>query len=128
MSFCRGSGGTTGKNYTLRHKRCKIDPAGRVSAAQAQESQLTKDPVVVFTSAGPGYADIIKSTLEAAGIPAVVSREGAGAAYGFTVGAMGLVDVLVAADRADEARALLAELQLGDTGDEAEDDDSAMES
>ena len=77
-----------------------------------------QDLVVVFTSAGPGYADIIKGTLEAAGIPATTSREGAGAAYGLTVGAMGLVDVLVTADRADEARALLAELRQDDDGDD----------
>ncbi len=75
---------------------------------------MTQELVVVFTSAGPGYADIIQGTLEAAGIPATTSREGAGAAYGFTVGTMGLVDVLVAADRAEEAKALLAELRLHD--------------
>jgi hypothetical protein len=79
---------------------------------------LTQDLVVVFTSAGPGYADIIKSTLEAAGIPATTSREGAGAAYGFTVGTMGLVDVLVTADRAEEAKALLAELALDEPGED----------
>lgn len=81
------------------------------------ESNLTQDLVVIFTSAGPGYADIIRGTLEAAGIPATTSREGAGAAFGFTVGALGLVDVLVAADRADEARALLATLDADDTTD-----------
>jgi hypothetical protein len=82
------------------------------------ENRLTQDLVVVFTSAGPGYADIIKGTLEAAGIPATTSREGAGAAYGFTVGAMGLVDVLVTADRAEEARALLGELRQDEEGDD----------
>ena len=88
---------------------------------------MTQDLVVVFTSAGPGHADIIQGALEAAGIPATTSREGAGAAYGFTVGAMGLVDVLVAADRAEEAKALLAELrredqQLPDNDNEITDD------
>jgi hypothetical protein len=87
---------------------------------------LPQDLVVVFTSAGPGYADIIKGTLEAAGIPATTSREGAGAAYGFTVGAMGLVDVLVTADRAAEARALLAELRQSDTADDSLDDDDDL--
>jgi hypothetical protein len=85
---------------------------------------LTQDLVVVFTSAGPGFADIIKGTLEAAGIPATTSREGAGAAYGFTVGTMGLVDVLVTADRAEEAKAILAALELSQPGeDEPETDD-----
>ena len=90
-----------------------------VRNAPVRENPLSQDLVVVFTSAGPGYADIIKGTLEAAGIPAATSREGAGAAYGFTVGALGLVDVLVTADRAEEARALLAEFQHDD--DDADD-------
>ena len=86
---------------------------------------MTQDLVVVLTSAGPGYADIIKSTLEAAGIPATTSREGAGAAYGFTVGALGLVDVLVTADRAEEAKALLAELRVdGDAKGGLDEDDT----
>jgi len=98
-----------------------------VRNAAVSENPLTQDLVVVFTSAGPGYADIIKSTLEAAGIPATTSREGAGAAYGFTVGALGLVDVLVTADRAEEARALLAELPRDDqeAGSFEEDDEFA---
>jgi hypothetical protein len=98
-----------------------------VRNAAVSENPLTQDLVVVFTSAGPGYADIIKSTLEAAGIPATTSREGAGAAYGFTVGALGLVDVLVTADRAEEARALLAELPRDDqeAGSFQEDDEFA---
>ena len=84
---------------------------------------MTQDLVVVFTSAGPGYADIIKGTLEAAGIPATTSREGAGAAYGFTVGALGLVDVLVAADRAEEAKALLAAFRVDDEAEGSPDED-----
>jgi hypothetical protein len=88
---------------------------------------LTQELVVVFTSAGPGYADIIKGTLEAAGIPAATSREGAGAAYGFTTGAMGLVDVLVTADRAEEARALLAELGQKDEAVGGTDEDVDLE-
>ncbi|MEP7356703.1 MAG: DUF2007 domain-containing protein [Anaerolineales bacterium] len=89
---------------------------------------MTQDLVIVFTSAGPGFADIIKGTLEAAGIPATTSREGAGAAYGFTVGTMGLVDVLVTSDRADEAKALLADLSLNEPDeDEADAGDDLSE-
>jgi hypothetical protein len=87
---------------------------------------LTQDLVVVFTSAGPGYADIIKGMLEAAGIPTATSREGAGAAYGFTVGAMGLVDVLVTADRAEEAKALLAKLRPDDDEQSFDADDNVV--
>ena len=84
---------------------------------------MTHDLVVVFTTAGPGYADIIKGTLLAAGIPAETSREGAGAVFGFTVGAMGLVDILVPANRAAEAQALLAAMQRGDLSEDQDDPD-----
>jgi hypothetical protein len=74
--------------------------------------------VVIFTSAGPGQATIIREALAAAGIPAELTRESAGAAYGLTVGPLGLVDVLVPPDRVEEAQALLAE--AGWTSDEDE--------
>jgi hypothetical protein len=81
--------------------------------------------VVVTTTAGLGQAAIWVGTLQAAGIPAVTSQEGAGAAFGFTVGPLGLVDILVPEDRASEAEALLAELRGDDPDNEpAEDADS----
>ena len=83
--------------------------------------------VVVATTAGPGHAAILQATLEAAGIPAITSQEGAGAAFGFTVGPLGLVDILVPEDRAAEAEGLLAELRQGDSGGEAEGDSGASE-
>ena len=70
--------------------------------------------VVVFTTTGGGQAEIIKSLLESAGFPVMLSQPGAGAAYGFTVGPMGLVDVLVPDAVAAEAEALLAAMQRGD--------------
>jgi hypothetical protein len=70
--------------------------------------------VVVHTTTGSGPANIVKEMLEAAGIPAWLSQEGAGAAYGLTVGPMGLVDVLVASEHAAEAEALIAAMQRGD--------------
>ncbi len=74
--------------------------------------------IVVFTTAGPGQADIIKSALVAAGIPAETSREGAGAAYGFTVGPMGMVDILVPEGYAAQAEELLAAMRRGDLNDD----------
>jgi hypothetical protein len=71
-------------------------------------------PVVVYTAAGRLQADVIKGLLEAAGIPAHTSQEGAGAAYGLTVGPLGLVDVWVAEDRAAEARAVLDAMRRGE--------------
>jgi hypothetical protein len=44
------------------------------------------------------------------------------------VGALGLVDVLVAADRAEEAEALLAELRLVDEVDDGLDGDDDLAS
>jgi hypothetical protein len=66
--------------------------------------------VVVTTTAGPGPAAILLGSLQAAGIPAITSQEGAGAAFGFTVGALGMVDILVPESFQAEAEALLANL------------------
>ena len=74
--------------------------------------------IVTFTSAGPGQADIIKSALVAAGIPAETSREGAGAAYGLTVGPLGMVDILVPEAYAAQAAELLAAIRRGDLNDD----------
>jgi len=73
------------------------------------------DPLVtVCTVLGRLEADRIQSWLSAEGIPAMVSQESADSAYGFTVGVLGLADILVPASRADEARALLAAMQSGE--------------
>ena len=86
---------------------------------------MTERLVVVFTSVGPGQADIIKSALVAAGIPAATSREGAGAAYGFVVGPLGMVDILVPETHVAQAQALLAAMRRGDLTDDSDaiDDD-----
>ena len=79
---------------------------------------MTHPLVVAYTTAGQIEANIIKGMLEAAGIPAAISQEGAGAAFGFTVGALGMVDILVAEQHADEARKLIAAMQRGELGNE----------
>jgi hypothetical protein len=84
---------------------------------------MSSDLVVVYTTSGPGPAEILRSVLAAAGIPAELSREGAGAAYGLTVGPLGRVDILVPAERAQEASALLEAMQRG----ELEDDEATPE-
>ena len=82
---------------------------------------MTHPLVVVYTTAAQLEANIIKGLLEAAGLPAVISQEGAGAAFGFTVGALGMVDILVAEKDAAEAEKLIAAMQRGqlEEGDEA---------
>ncbi len=73
------------------------------------------DPlVVVCTVEGRLEAERIRSWLEAQGIPAMVSQEGAGQVYGLTLGLLGQADVLVPAARAPEAQALLADIPCGD--------------
>ncbi len=73
--------------------------------------------VVAYTTAGPGQAAIIKELLAAEGIPAVTSQEGAGAAYGLTVGPLGLVDILVPEQFAAQAEAVLDAMRRGDLAD-----------
>jgi hypothetical protein len=73
--------------------------------------------VVVFTTNGGGQAAIIQELLASAGIPSQTSQEGAGAAYGFTVGPLGMVDILVLERYAAAAEELLAAMQRGDLED-----------
>ena len=68
--------------------------------------------VVIATAVGPMQANLIKSQLEAHNIPVMLSQESAGAAYGFTVGTMGLVDILVAEEHAAEARTIIKESNI----------------
>lgn len=77
--------------------------------------------VTVYTVSGQVEANIIKSMLEAAGIPVMVVQEGAGRAYGFTVGLMGKADILVPEQHAEAAQKLLAEMERGELTDEVDD-------
>ena len=73
------------------------------------------DPLVVIcTVAGRLEAERIRSWLEAEGIPAMVSQEGAAQVYGLGVGILGEADVLVPASRAAEAEAWLAAMHSGE--------------
>lgn len=67
------------------------------------------EPVVVYTALGSGPAQILRGLLEASGIPVQLLQEGAGAAYGLTVGPLGEVRVLVPPAYAGEARAIVSE-------------------
>lgn len=79
---------------------------------------MTQSLAVVYTAAGRIEANIVKGMLEAAGIPVELSQESAGTVYGFTVGTMGLVEILVPEQRADEAKTLIEAMQRGDLEDE----------
>lgn len=79
---------------------------------------MTQSFAVVYTAAGRIEADIVKGMLEAAGIPVELSQESAGTVYGLTVGAMGLVEILVPEQRADEAKALIEAMRRGELEEE----------
>lgn len=78
---------------------------------------MSSELVVVYTAAGQAEANLIKSLLEAEGIPAGIVQEGAGAAFGFTVGLMGQADILVAEENAAQARDILEAMERGELGD-----------
>ncbi len=64
---------------------------------------------VVYIAAGQLRAEVIRSKLEAAGIPVLLQYESLGIVMGITVDGLGEVRVLVPAAYAEEARALLDE-------------------
>jgi len=68
------------------------------------------DLIVVYTSQGPLAAEVAKSKLEAAGIPALLRYEAIGRILGLTVDGLGQVEVLVSATHEAEARELLQEM------------------
>lgn len=68
------------------------------------------DPVVVFRSQGHLQAEVARSKLEAAGIPAMLSYDSASTVFGITVDGLGEVRVLVPASFAGDAQALLVEI------------------
>jgi len=59
-------------------------------------------------------AELIKGLLEAQGVPAVLSQEGAGHyAYAMNVGSLGQVQILVPEDSLAEARQILSDYYAG---------------
>lgn len=66
--------------------------------------------VCVRTCQGIDLAQIYKSKLEAADIPAMLKYESAGAIYGITVDGLGAVRILVPEPYAQEAEELLTDL------------------
>jgi thiamine pyrophosphokinase len=69
----------------------------------------TTDLVEVYTTQGHLRAHVIKSKLEAAGIPAMLSYDYASLAFGLTVDGIGKVSVKVPSQYADEARNVIGE-------------------
>jgi hypothetical protein len=66
--------------------------------------------VPIYAAAGMVEANLVRSVLEAAGIPVAIFTESAGPVFGLTVGEMGRADVWVPADRQAEAEEIITRL------------------
>jgi hypothetical protein len=69
--------------------------------------------ILIYQANGKLDAELIKAFLEAADIPVELIQESAGSTLGLTIGSLGLVDVMVQAEKADEARLRLDEMEKG---------------
>ncbi|HSR34863.1 MAG TPA: DUF2007 domain-containing protein [Anaerolineae bacterium] len=89
---------------------------------------MSEEPklVCVRTCQGWDLAQIYKSKLGAAGIPALLKYESAGLVFGITVDGLGEVRIMVPESHADEAEALLEDVQ-GPLDEELLPDESAAE-
>jgi hypothetical protein len=79
------------------------------AAGVFQEADMPDKFVVVETIAGHGNAEILRSFLQAQGIQCELSQEALGSVYGFTVGGLGNVDLLVPSRQGKQARELIRE-------------------
>ena len=68
---------------------------------------------VVYLANGMLEAESIKAFLEANEIPAFLNQESAGVTYGFSVGLLGQVEVIVPLTRVEEAKRLIKEMNDG---------------
>ena len=74
--------------------------------------------VTVYASMGPLRAEVIKSKLEAAGIPVLLSYESAGVVIGILADGLGEVRVQVPREYEADALALIEPLEPGDWDEE----------
>ncbi|HSO26833.1 MAG TPA: DUF2007 domain-containing protein [Anaerolineales bacterium] len=70
-------------------------------------------------------AEALRGLLDAAGIPTLLSQEGAGRAYGLTVGSLGVVEVLVSDAYRAEAQEILDAYFAGEYEEPGEEDDES---
>jgi hypothetical protein len=77
--------------------------------------------VTVYRSQGMLGAQVLKGRLEVSGIPVYLKYESVGQVFGFTVDGLGLVEVQVPEEWAEEALEILAEPDADDEGEEEND-------
>jgi hypothetical protein len=70
---------------------------------------------------GDLQAELLRGLLEAQEIPVLLSQEGAGKAFGFTVGPLGEVEILVPEKYLAEAQAILKQYEDGSLEDRFDD-------
>ena len=76
--------------------------------------QRPEGTIVVLVAPTPTIAEVARAKLESFGIPVALQYQSAGRVLGLYIDGWGETRVLVPADRAAEARALLAEEPLTD--------------
>jgi hypothetical protein len=69
-------------------------------------------PVVVYVAPNPAVAEIVRAKLESYGLQAIIRYESAGRVLGLYIDGWGETRVLVPAEQAEEARAILAEADI----------------
>ena len=74
---------------------------------------MTTQYISVYTANGMLDAEMIRSFLETAGIPSMLSHESAGTVFGLTLGPMGEVQVMVPADKSEDAKNILDAMEQG---------------
>jgi hypothetical protein len=74
---------------------------------------MTTQYVLVYTANGMLDAEMIRSFLETAGIPSLLSHESAGTVFGLTLGPLGEVQVMVPAEKFEEAKNMLDAMDQG---------------
>jgi Putative prokaryotic signal transducing protein len=67
----------------------------------------------VFVASGEAQAQQVRAFLEAAGVPTIERGEALRNTHGFTMDGLGAVEILVAAEDAEEARMLLSSAEAG---------------
>ena len=69
--------------------------------------------VPVYEISGMLAGESVCLLLEARGIPAFVSQESAGISLGIRIGRLGMAKIYVGADREEEARQILRDMEAG---------------
>ena len=68
---------------------------------------------LVIEVSGEFQANLLRNLLEAQGIKVFLNQEGAGKAYGLTVGPLGQVQILVPENQSQEARQIVDDYYAG---------------